>query len=153
MTGKNVLKGMVGGFVATVVLSGLMMIKTMMGVMPELDIIAMLTKMMGASSNVVGWVVHLIIGTVVWGALFAWIAPNLPGSSYWTKGIFFGTVAWLLMMVTIMPMASSGFFGMKFGTMAPVMTLVLHIIYGAVLGAIYGLQRPESTNLQASHRY
>jgi hypothetical protein len=29
--------------------------------------------------------------------------------------------------------------------MAPIATLVLHIIYGAVLGGIYGLERPEAT--------
>ncbi len=154
MTGKNVLKGMIAGFVATVVLSALMMMKTMMGVMPELDVIAMLTKMMGASSNAVGWVAHFMIGTVVWGGLFAWIGPNLPGRSHWTKGIVFGTGAWLLMMVMVMPMTDAGFSGMKFGMMAPVMTLALHVIYGAVLGGIYGLERPQSTeNVQASHRY
>jgi len=50
MTGKNVLKGMVAGFIATMVLSALMIMKSMMGVMPELDVINMLTNMMGASS-------------------------------------------------------------------------------------------------------
>jgi len=37
MTSGNWLKGMVAGFVATVVLSALMLMKTMMGVMPELS--------------------------------------------------------------------------------------------------------------------
>ena len=38
MTSGNWLKGMVAGFVATTVLSTLMLMKTMMGVMPELNL-------------------------------------------------------------------------------------------------------------------
>ncbi len=34
--------------------------------------------------------------------------------------------------------AGAGFFGMKMGIMAPMMTLVLHIIFGAVMGLVCG---------------
>ena len=145
MSGSNLLKGMVAGFVATVVLSGLMVMKSMMGLMPGLDVAAMLSKMMG-SSLTMGWVAHFVIGTVVWGALFVWLAPYLPGGSYWLKGVVFGIGAWLMMMVAAMPMAGAGLFGMSFGIMAPVMTLVFHIIFGAVLGGVYSAERPESAS-------
>ncbi|MDI1342561.1 MAG: hypothetical protein PSV22_00475 [Pseudolabrys sp.] len=141
MTGSNILKGMVAGFAATVVLSALMIMKTMIGVMPELDVIAMLSKMMGASLAV-GWVAHFMIGTVVWGGMFAWLSPYLPGGSYWLKGVLFGIGAWLMMMIAVMPMAGAGLFGMAFGVMAPIMTLVLHIIFGAVLGVVYAAEHP-----------
>ncbi len=49
MNGTNILKGVVAGFAATVVLSALMVMKSLMGLMPELDTVAMLTNMMGAS--------------------------------------------------------------------------------------------------------
>lgn len=42
------------------------------------------------------------------------------------------------MMVMLMPMAGAGAFGLHLGLMAPVATLILHWIYGAVLGAVYG---------------
>jgi hypothetical protein len=42
------------------------------------------------------------------------------------------------MMVVLMPMAGAGLFGMNMGVMAPMMTLVLHLIFGAVLGWVYG---------------
>ncbi len=145
MNSSNILKAMVAGFVATVVLSALMAMKTMMGLMPELDVVAMLTKMMGASSLAMGWIAHFVIGTIVWGFLLAWLDPHLPGKSHWVKGVMFGVAAWLVMMFAIMPMAGAGFFGMNFGMMAPVMTLVLHIIYGAVLGAVYDAEKPQST--------
>ena len=143
MNGSNLLKGMAAGFVATAVLSALMVMKSMMGIMPELDVIAMLSKMMG-TSLAMGWVAHFMIGTVVWDGLFGLLAPYLPGGSYWFKGVIFGIGAWLMMMIAVMPMAGAGLFGMNFGMMAPVMTLVLHIIFGAVLGGVYGAERPEA---------
>ena len=48
MTSGNWIKGMVAGFVATVVISALMLMKTMMGVMPELNPIKMMSGMLGA---------------------------------------------------------------------------------------------------------
>jgi len=62
----------------------------------------------------------------------------LPGNGYVSKGMVFGVLAWGLMMVMVMPMAGAGFFGLSLGMMAPVMTLMLHLVYGAVLGSVYG---------------
>ena len=55
------------------------------------------------------------------------------------KGIIFGVFTWLMMMVAFMPMAGAGFFGAKIGITAVVGLLILHLIYGVVLGATYGL--------------
>ncbi len=136
-------KSMIAGFIATVVLSIFMVLKMKMGLMPELNAIKMLTTMahgmLGTPATpLVGWAMHFMIGTVVWGVLFALIGKALPGSSYLTKGLSFGVLAWVLMMVMVMPMAGAGFFGLSLGIMAPVMTLMLHLIYGAVLGLLYG---------------
>jgi hypothetical protein len=38
-----------------------------------------------------------------------------------------------------MPMAGAGTFGLGLGIMTPVATLVLHVVFGLVLGGIYGL--------------
>jgi len=153
MNASNIWKGMVAAFVATVVLSALMIMKAMMGLMPDLNVIAMLSKMMGAASPAAGWVGHFVIGTVIWGGLFAWLDPYLPGTGHWLKGVVFAIGAWLLMMIAVMPMAGAGLFGAQLGMMAPVMTLVLHIIFGAVLGGVYGAERPEAAHqLQHSPR-
>lgn len=131
-------RSMVAGFIATVVLSLLMVMKTMMGIMPELDVVSMLGRMaqdmMGMGGPKVGWLLHFMIGTVAWGILFALLYRALPGGSPVRKGISFGILAWLMMMVGPMPMAGAGLFGMHFGPMAPMMTLVLHIIFGATMG-------------------
>ncbi|MDZ4094372.1 MAG: DUF6789 family protein [Paracoccaceae bacterium] len=133
---QNLSAGLLAGFVATVVLSVLMMAKTMMGVMPELDVIHMLSGMMGMPA-IAGWLGHFMIGTVAWGGGFALLYGMIPGGSAVIKGIVFGVAAWAGMMIVVMPMAGAGIFGMNFGVMAPMMTLVLHVIFGAVLGMVF----------------
>ena len=131
----NIKAGIISGFVATIALSIIMVIKTKMGVMPELNAIKMLAGMMG-SSLVMGWVAHFIIGTLVWGILFALLVNKLSGGVM-LSAILFSIVAWLIMMIGPMPMAGEGLFGLNIGMMAPVATLMLHIIWGVVLGLVY----------------
>jgi len=135
------MRAMIAGFVATVVLSLLMIMKGMMGIMPQLDVISMLGKMaqdmMGFGGPAVAWGMHFMIGTVLWGFLFAILYPLLPGSGAVGKGISFGVLAWLMMMIGPMPMAGAGLFGMNLGLMAPMMTLILHVIFGAVMGLVF----------------
>jgi len=135
-------RGIIAGFAATVVLTVLMMMKGMMGLMPELNVISMLSGMANSrmglpATPVVGYMLHFVIGAIVWGILFQKLNGSLPGGSQLIKGVVFGMGAWLLMMVLVMPMAGAGLFGMNMGMMAPVMTLMLHVIFGAVLGFTY----------------
>jgi hypothetical protein len=131
----NILKGIVAGLVATVVLSTLMIMKNSIGMLPEMDIIKMLAGMMGGSI-MIGWAAHFMVGAG-YGAAFSLFHTKLPGSTLLVKGIVLGVIGWLVMMVMLMPMMGAGFFGLNFGMMAPVATLVLHIIFGAVLGGSY----------------
>lgn len=128
--------GLVAGFGATVVLSAMMVAKSMMGVMPDLDVVAMLAAMMGMPLAL-GWVAHFMIGTLAWGGGFAVLYRLIPGNSPVMKGVVFGAAAWLGMMVMVMPMTGAGLFGMAFGIMAPTMTLILHMIFGSVLGLVF----------------
>ncbi len=131
----NIKAGIISGFVATLALSIIMVVKTKMGVMPELNAIKMLASMMG-SSLIMGWIAHFLIGTLVWGILFALFVNKLPGGVL-VSAIIFSIGAWLLMMMGPMPMAGDGLFGLKLGMMAPVATLMLHVIWGVVLGLTY----------------
>ena len=72
---------MAAGFTATVVLSVLMIVKPTMGVMPTLDIPNMIAGMMGMSGNtLVGWLIHFMIGIVLYGAAIAVLDSRLPGN-------------------------------------------------------------------------
>ncbi len=139
--------GIVAGLVATIVLSALLVLKTMLGLLPAMNTIAMLSAMAGSPGVlVVGWLIHFGIGTVLWGLLFAAVSPTLPGAP-WIKGITFAIGAWLLMMVVVLPMAGQGLFGSAIGIMAPVATLMLHLVYGTVLGGVYGALLHRSAGL------
>ncbi len=150
-SGSDYWKGLLAGLIATAALSALMMLKARMGVLPQLDVIRMLGEMVGNGSRTVGWLAHFLIGTVAWGLLYVAMF-GAADRGHWWRGIVFAVGAWLVMMIAVMPMAGAGFFGWDLGALAPVATLMLHLIYGIVLGATYGaLSRREPLPLIA-HR-
>lgn len=139
---RSIAAGMLAGLIATAVLSILMVLKAALGIMPELSIIALLAE---ASARVLGtprdllvaWVEHLLIGTVLWGGLFA-LTNHLWRRGQVIRGIQFALIAWLLMMVFLMPLAGVDVFGLALGIGPMLATLLLHIIYGTVLGYYFG---------------
>lgn len=137
----NLAQGMIAGFIATVVLTIMMIIKGSLGLVPELDPIGMIAGMIGAS-EVVGWIGHFVIGTIVWGGGFAILNSYIPSNNEIIKGIVFGVGAWLIMMVVMMPLAGAGLFGLNLGVGAlpAVLALMLHIVFGAVLGFVFSKQ-------------
>lgn len=152
----NIAKGIIAGLVATAVLSALMVAKTMIGLMPQLNAIRMLSDMahefMGTPATpMVGWLLHAIIGSLLWGSLFALLVRVIPGATPAIKGMVFGTAAWLLMMVMVMPMAGAGLFAVKLGAGSPVATLMLHWVFGAVLGQAYARLTTSAATLVDRH--
>lgn len=141
-------KGIAAGFAATAVLTVLMIVKAAMGVMPAFNAIRDLTQILGGfglpASPAMGWIAHVLLGSVVWGGLYAVLHDKLPGSGA-LSGIVFGLLAWLGMMLVFMPMAGHGLFALGIGPMATMATLVLHVIYGAVLGVVYDRIRDPAT--------
>ena len=136
---KNFPKAVVAALVATIVLSVLFVMKEVMGIMPQLNLPRMIAGMMGMpDAPMAGWAVHFFIGIVLYGAALALLDEHLPGDSMIGHGVLLATVGWLMMMVVLMPMAGAGLFGLNLGVSAPIMTLMLHLIFGAVLGAYYG---------------
>lgn len=130
---------MVLGFISTIVISLFMIIKIKADIMPQLNpikILAMIShNMLGMPLNpLIGWIVNFII----WGIAFFILYNKLPGFPV-VKRISFGVIAWLLMMFIPMPMSGEGLFELKLGMMAPIIILVLHIIYGAVIDFTYKL--------------
>ncbi len=130
-------RSMLASLTATLVLSALMVIKSPMGLMPQLDVIAMLSSMMNGPETL-GWAAHVMIGTSISGIAFALLRRLLPGKTSLIKGVVFGVAAWAMMMIAVIPITGAGLFGLHLGIMAPVMTLVLHVIYGVVLGLPFG---------------
>ena len=70
------------------------------------------------------------------GAYAVLFVNRLPGRGL-VRGATYGVVPWLLAQLVVMPMMGAGFFSGSFVSAAG--SLMGHLVYGAVLGAIYGV--------------
>jgi Family of unknown function (DUF6789) len=131
-------KGLIAGFIATVVVTVAMVLHRSLGIAPQVDVVGLIDRL-GSIGRNGAWADHFIIGTILWGALFAGLDFVTPKGAYWMKGLIFGVGAWVAMMVIFMPIMGAGLFGADLGIEAPVVTLVLHLIYGLTLGVTFGL--------------
>ena len=134
---SNAFKGILSGFVATLVLSAVMLLKNHLNITQELSIINQLSKLAGGTPS--GWADHFIIGTLMWGILFGGFDATAPEVPYWLKGVIFSLFGWLVMMLFFLPFVGMGLFGSKAGYLPAVVNLAQHLIYGVVLGVTYGL--------------
>jgi hypothetical protein len=138
--GAGILAGLVAG-----VIFGLMM--TMMtaptpdgGRMPMM---AMVAQVVRSDSLLVGWVYHLFNSAVI-GAIFGWVLGR-GGLGYrgaLAKGIGYGIFWWILGAQILMPLflGMGPFAALRMAPMRPVavMSLIGHVIFGGVLGLVYG---------------
>jgi len=134
---SDFLKGIAAGCVATIILSGLILLKNAVGLGSQPD----LTSLLGIDRTS-AWILHMLLGSLVYGAAFAWLEPNLTADNFTRKGILFGLIAWLIAMIALMPLAGGGLFGLKLSLVTPILTLIAHVVYGAMLGWVYGLLLP-----------
>lgn len=138
----KMVKGIAAGFIATITLTAVMMMKYSMGLMPNFNPVQIfanvVTDTLGMSQTpVIGWILHFGLGSVIWGLAFTVFNNTIPGKSQIAKGVYFGIIAWVFMMLGLMPIAGLGIFGLSLSMNVPVMTLVLHLIFGFSLGLSY----------------
>ncbi len=145
----NISRAIIAGIVATAAMTAMMFMAPMMG-MPKMDVAAMLSGFMGVPV-VVGWLAHFMVG-VSFAVLYSiGFGSALSGSPSWLRGSAFALIPWFMAQVMVNPMMGAGFFASA--TPAPVMmvmgSLLGHLVFGAVLGAVYGAARQPS--VAASH--
>jgi uncharacterized membrane protein YagU involved in acid resistance len=134
--GKAVFAGVVGTAAMTV----LMLMAPVMG-FPPMNVGSMLGSVMGGSAAI-GWVAHFMIGAILALAFAALFAARLPGPLP-IRGMIYGLLPWLAAQVVVMPMMGVGFFS---GSLAAALgSLMGHLVYGAVVGVVYGAHRREGT--------
>jgi hypothetical protein len=109
-------------------------------------------------AGIVGFIAHLVLGWLL-AALYALAFESWERATWWL-GAGIGIVHALVVLVAVMPilptvhprMASEhrgpeptrqleppGFLGLHYGRRTPLITLVAHILYGAIIGAFYRL--------------
>jgi hypothetical protein len=128
-------KGAAAGLMGALVLSAYLLLNVETGWMPALDFVSLVGGLTGTGTTG-GWIIHFAVGGLL-GAMFAWLDPDLPGDSLRQRGMVLASVAWLLMMFFLMPYAGYGVFGLKESVLLPVGALVLHLIFGIIMGGTY----------------
>ena len=129
-------RGFGWGVVATLVMSAVMIAGMTTGVapMPEPIPAAIIHALLGSSLpapllSALAIGSHLAYGGF-WGAVLVLLRPRV---TIW-EGLALGAALWLLMQVVALPALGWGFFGTTVTPAIAVATLVLHLVYGTVLG-------------------
>ena len=137
---SDVLKGTVAGAAATMVVSLVMLVLGATGFEPQLEPTRLVLTLLDAppSQYALGWGLHIIIGSVALGGLFAYVEPRLGADTHTKSGVLYGVIAWLVVMLVIMPAAGLGYFGFQLSVLAPLVMLGMQVLYGSVLGWAYG---------------
>lgn len=104
--------------------------------------IATLSRMLNVHAQGVIWPLHLLVGSLLWGASFALLHRLLPGPN-WLRGALFGLAAWLAVTVAVTPFTHAGLFGLSLGYGPAAAMWAIHLVYGALLGGIFGLLDPN----------
>jgi uncharacterized protein DUF6789 len=142
---NSIRRGLAAGLVATVVLSLVLLALQSLDLTPRLNLMVVLANALGYHSVAAGWCANFIVGVLLWGPLFAWL-DRYTFFDHWMNGLLFASIIWAGVMLFVMPAAGQGLFGLNLGLEIPSVTLILHWIYGAALGAAYGVaQRPAVT--------
>ena len=149
---NDVMKGMMAGGVATAVLSVVMLLISATGFEPQLELTRLLLTLLGEPSQyALGWVLHIAIGSVVLGGLFAYIEPRLGADTHTKSGVLYGVIAWLVVMLIFLPAAGAGYFGFQLSLLSPIVILGLQVLYGGVLGWTYGKLSPAHNPFTRHH--
>ncbi|MCU0512951.1 MAG: DUF1440 domain-containing protein [Anaerolineae bacterium] len=102
------------------------------------NMLPMVAQMVGSTSVVVGFIVHMLISAVI-GGTFALLAARLPGVAavQTGAGLLYGVVWWILGALIIMPLAlGMNDMVLQVGDMQW-LSLVGHGFFGVVLGVTY----------------
>lgn len=84
-------------------------------------------------------VAHLVVG-VLWAIIYAYAFEHrLPGTPL-ARGVTFSLIPWVLSLVVFLPLVGGGLLGLAIGAgpLPAAGNLILHLVYGATLGVVYG---------------
>jgi len=133
-------KGALAGLIATVPVAALGGAKHLLGLIPQLDLAGILTRLTTIPWGGTGWVLLFAIGALL-GVGFASLDSHVSDTTTvgeLIRGTFFGFLLWVILMVILLPLharaGALGFAGGVFGAC---------LIFGAVMGVAYERMKPE----------
>lgn len=93
-----------------------------------------------------------LLAGLVWAVVYGYFfEPRLHGPG-WRKGLLFAVIPWILSLVVFFPIVGAGFFGADLGAgpLPAIGNLILHLVFGAVLGSIYAIPDESTVEAKAS---
>jgi hypothetical protein len=151
MGANGIWKSLAAGLCGSAAHSGLMFLKSQMGLLPSFhpyeDLQQRLSELIGGSVHpVIPWALSFLNGAVVLGILFGRTYRLLPGHSGATKGFVFGVFGWILMGVLFFPMLGQGLFAVQAGPgMLPALfSLLMLLTYSMIMGVAYSALNQKS---------
>lgn len=141
----NIKRAVFAGVLGTVAMTIVATFGAPMMGLPKMDIPGMLASHMGGAT-LLGWIAHFMVGTLL--ALgYALVQWRLPGPAI-LRGALYGLAPWLMAQVVVMPMMGMGLFSgaaaLAFGS------LIGHLVYGAIVGAVYSSTKESCRSCVAS---
>jgi len=128
----------IGGLAGTIAMTLMMYGVAPMILGRPMDVAAMLGAMLGGSW-ILGMLMHLLNGIVIFPLLFAYVVAGVLPGPPWGRGILWGLILWLAQQIVVIPMMGGGLFSARAGGMMSVVaSLVAHVVYGVLLGALAG---------------
>jgi hypothetical protein len=93
-----------------------------------------------AQPNLYAATAIFFVGGVIWALLYGLVFEGRLSGPAWNRGVKFALVPWLFSLVVFMPLVGGGFLGLGLGAgPLPILgNLILHVVYGAVLGTVWG---------------
>src|SRR5438067_3525357 len=93
-----------------------------------------------AQPNLYAATAIFFVGGLIWALLYGLIFERRLSGPAWQRGVMFAMVPWLFSLLVFMPIVGGGFLGIGLGAgPLPILgNLVLHAVYGAVLGTVWG---------------
>lgn len=130
----RLVQAIIGGIAGTILMTLMMYYVAPMMIGGPMDIAGTLGEMTG-TSHTVGMIMHFMLGSLVFPAIFVALWTMLPGAP-WMKGLVFGLILALIALVVVMPMAGMGMFMANHPQpmMAVMASLLAHAVYGLMLG-------------------
>jgi Family of unknown function (DUF6789) len=148
---NRIWKSLAAGLCGSAAHSGLMFLKSRMGLLPSFhpyeDLQQRLSELIGSSVHpVIPWALSFLNGAVVLGILFGRTYRLLPGHGGAAKGFVFGVFAWILMGVLFFPMLGLGLFAIQAGPgMLPALfSLLMLLTYSVIMGITYSALNQKS---------
>lgn len=92
--------------------------------------------------------INLLAG-LAWALVYGGLIERRMSGPGWLRGMIFALVPWLLSLVVFFPAIGGGFFGSDLGAgpLPALGNLVLHLIYGAILGGVFAIPEISANRL------